>query len=337
MVATQAKERSVAIAVKNREKEIAVETERVEKARALEAIGREREVAIVGIARDKEVEVQKKDIANVVRERIAVEKSVAAEEEQIKDIRAISLANREKDSIRIAAEAQAMDAAVKSLKAAEASEEAAKFKARERSVLADAELETAEKLSRAKVRIAEGTQAEAAAEGLAKVRVREADAVALEKQGLVEAKVIREKLTAEAAGLAQKAESMRALDESGRGHEEFRLRLEKEKSVELETIHARREIVTAQAMVLAEAMSKAKINIVGGDGKFFERFISAISLGQAVEGTLGESETLRALVKEAMGGNGDGSSPALAAALEQFAAPLAAEVVAKAPRQSPPR
>jgi uncharacterized membrane protein YqiK len=336
MVATQAKERSVAIAVKNREKEVAVETERVEKARALEAIGREREVAIVGIARDKEVEVQKKDIANVVRERIAVEKSVATEEEQIKDIRVISQANREKDSIRIAAEAQAVDLAVKTLKAAEASEEAAKFKARERSVLADAELETADKLSRAKVRTAEGTQAEAAAEGLAKVRVREADAVALEKQGLVEARVIREKLTAEAAGLAQKAESMRALDESGRGHEEFRLRLDKEKSVELETIHARREIVAAQAMVLAEAMSKAKINIVGGDGKFFERFISAISLGQAVEGTLGESETLRALLKEAMGSNGDGS-PALAAALEQFAAPLAAEIVAKSPRQSPPR
>jgi uncharacterized membrane protein YqiK len=339
MVATQAKERSVAIAVKNREKEVAVETERVEKARALEAIGREREVAIVGIARDKEIEVQKKDIANVVRERIAVEKSVATEEEQIKDIRAISQANRQKDSIRIAAEAQAMDLAVKTLKAAEASEEAAKFKARERSVLADAELETADKLSRAKVRTAEGTQAEAAAEGLAKVRVREADAVALEKQGLVEAKVIREKLTAEAAGLAQKAESMRALDESGRGHEEFRLRLDKEKSVELESIHARREIVTAQAKVLAEAMGNAKINIVGGDGKFFERFISAISLGQAVEGTLGESETLRALVKEAMGtnGGGDGSAPALAAVLEQLAAPLAAEVVSTAPRQAPPR
>ena len=337
MVATQAKERSVAIAVKNREKEVAIETERVEKARALEAIGREREVAIVGIARDKEVEVQKKDIANVVRERISVEKSVATEEEQIKDIRAVSQANREKEAVRIAAEAQAMEAAVKALKAAEASEEAAKFKARERSVLADAELETAEKLSRAKVRIAEGTQAEAAAEGLAKVRVREADTVAQEKQGLVEAKVIREKLTAEAAGLAQKAESMRALDESGRGHEEFRLRLEKEKSVELETIKSRREIVASQALVLAEAMGKAKINIVGGDGKFFERFIGAISLGQAVEGTLDESETLRALVKEALSGNGDGSSPALAAAIEQLAAPLAAEVVGKAPRQSPPR
>lgn len=336
LVATQAKERSVAIAQKNREKEVAVETERVEKARQLEAIGREREVAIVGIARDKEVEIQKKDIANVVRERISVEKSVAAEEEQIKDIRVVSQANRERDALRIAAEAEAAEAAVKMLKAAEASEEAAKFKARERSVLADVELETAEKLARAKVRIAEGTQAEAAAEGLAKVRVREADAVAVEKQGLVEAKVIREKLTAEAAGLAQKAESMRALDESGRGHEEFRLRLEKERAVELESIHARREIVAAQAKILAEAMSQAKINIVGGDGKFFERFISAISLGQAVEGTLGESETLRALVKEAVGSNGDGA-PALAAALEQLAAPLAAEVVASAPLATPPR
>jgi uncharacterized membrane protein YqiK len=327
LIAGQAKERGVAIAQKNREREIAVETERVEKARQLEVVGREREVAILSIARDKEVETQKKDIATVIRERISVEKSVAAEEELIKDIRVVALANREKESVRIAAEAQAIDASVKVLKAAEASEEAAKFKARERGVLADAELETADKLSRAKVRAAEGTQAEAAAEGLAKVRVREADAAALEKQGLVEAKVIREKLTAEAAGLAQKAESMRALDESGRGHEEFRLRLDKEKSIALESIHARRDIVAAQAQILAEAMGSAKINIVGGDGKFFERFISAISLGQAVEGTLSESETLRALLQEVTGNGVNGGNPALAAALERLAAPLAAEAL----------
>jgi hypothetical protein len=262
-----------------------------------------------------------------VRERISVEKSVATEEELIKDLRVVAAANREKESVRIAAEAQALDAAVKTLKAAEASEEAAKFKARERMVMADAELETADKVARAKVRAAEGVQAETAAEGLAKVRVREADAAASEKQGLAEARVVREKLTVEAAGIAQKAESMRALDEASRVHEEFRLRLDKEKTVELETIRTRRDIVASQAKILAEAMGHARINIVGGDGQFFERFVSAISLGQSVEGTLGESETLRALLKEVVTSGSDGGGNALAAALDKLGVPLVADAI----------
>jgi len=324
-IAEQNKERGVAIAQKAREREIAVETERVEKARALEAIGREREVALVGIARDKEVEVQKKEIANVIRDRISVEKSVAAEEEQIKDLRNSSEATRKKESVRIAAEASAQEVLVKQVKAAEASEEAAKFKARERILLADSELDTADKTARAKIRIAEGVQAESAAEGLAKVRVREADAAAIEKQGLVEAKVTREKLVAEAAGLAQKAESMKLLDSAGRGHEEFRLRLDKEKSVELEKIRARKEVVAAQAQILAQAMGNARINIVGGDGQFLERFMSAISMGQSVDGALEQSETLRDLVQSLMNGNGGAG---LAEALDKLS-PLVTQVGSK--------
>ncbi|HYQ03358.1 MAG TPA: hypothetical protein VER96_32005 [Polyangiaceae bacterium] len=323
LIADQNKERGVAIAQKAREREIAVETERVEKARALEAIGREREVALVSIARDKEVELQKKEIANVVRDRISVEKSVAAEEEQIKDLRNNSEATRKKEAVRIAAEAAAQEVLVKQVKAAEASEEAAKFKARERILLADSELDTADKTARAKIRIAEGVQAESAAEGLAKVRVREADAAAIEKQGLVEAKVAREKLVAEAAGLAQKAESMKLLDGAGRGHEEFRLRLDKEKSVELEKIRARKEVVAAQAQILAQAMGNARVNIVGGDGQFLERFMNAISMGQSVDGALEQSDTLRELVQSLMSGSNNGAG--LAEALDKLA-PLVTQV-----------
>lgn len=344
-VAEQAKARSIAIAEKNREREVAVETERVERARQLEVIGREREVALVGISRDKDVELQKKEIANVVRERIAVEKSVAAEEELIKDIRVTAQASREKDSLRIAAEAQALQSQVKIVTAAQASEEAAKHAARERMVIAETELDTADKLARAKIRLAEGIQAEASAEGLAKARVREADAVAYEKQGLAEAKIefekrqaeaagaekqglakvrvkeaeataiekqgvaeataIREKLVAEATGLAQKAESMKALDESGRSHEEYRLRIEMDKAVALETIRTRKDVVAAQAQVMAEAMGNAKISIVGGDGQFFDRFVNAVSLGQAVDGALGQSDALRQLVNSAIGAGDD--------------------------------
>jgi uncharacterized membrane protein YqiK len=388
LVAAEAKVRGVAVAQKNREREIAVETERVEKARQLEVIQREREVALVGIAKEKEIEIQKKDIADVVRSRVAVDKTVAAEEEQIKDVRALAAANRDKETLRITAEAVAQEALVKQVKAAEASEEVAKFKARERMVTAEADLETAEKTARAKIRVAEGVQAETAAPGLAQVRVKEADTIASEKQGLVEARVTfekmqsvamgeekqglarvkvreadaeaiekqgkaeaavvrekllasaageeqqglalarvkeadaaaiekrghadavatREKLLAEATGLAEKAASMKALDEAGRGHEEFRLKLDKEKTVELETIRNNKDIAASQAQVLAEAFGNAKINIVGGDGQFFDRFIKAVSVGQSID-AVSESDTVKMLLREvAGGGNGEGGA-----------------------------
>ena len=340
LIAEQAKQRGVAVAQKNRE----------------------REVALVGIARDKEVEQQKKEIADVIRARIAVEKTVAVEEEHIKDVRAIAGANRDRDALKIHAEAEAATALVKQVKAAEAAEEVAKHAARQKSITADAELETADKVARAKIRLAEGTQAEAAAEGLARARVKEAEAIATEKQGLVDArialekmqsmaageerqglakvkvkeadaqaieklgvaeaaalreklvaeasgeeqkglalaKVTREKLVAEAAGIAEKAASMKALDEAGREHEEFRLRLDKEKTIELETIHAKTSVASAQAQILAQAFSNAKFNIVGGDGAFFERFVKAVSVGQAIDGAVDASPHVKSLVESAM-------------------------------------
>ncbi len=380
LIANEAKLRGVAVAQKNREREIAVETERVEKARQLEVIGREREVSLVGISRDKEVELQKKEIADVVRARIAVDKTVAVEEENIKDVRTIATANREREQMKIKADADASTTMVKLVKAAEASEEAAKHAARQKTITADAELDTADKLARAKIRLAEGNQAEAAAEGLAKARVKEADAVATEKLGLVEARVqlekmqsvaageekhglakarvkvadadaiqkfglaeaatmtaklsaeaageemmgmagvkvreadnaviqargvaeasnVREKLLAEAAGIAEKAVSMKALDEASREHEEFRLTLDKERTVELETIHAKRDMAAASAQILAQAFTNAKFNIVGGDGAFFDRFVKAVSVGQSIDGVMDSSENVKNMVQSAM-------------------------------------
>jgi uncharacterized membrane protein YqiK len=136
----------------------------------------------------------------------------------------------------------------------------------------------------------------------------EAEAVAIREKLLAEAKSIEEKLLAEARGLAEKAESMKLLQGATREHEEFRLRLQKERDVELATIQVRKDIAESQSRVLAETMGHAKINIVGGDGQFFERFIKAISVGQSFDGALDQSETLR----KAFGGylNGEKDLPA---------------------------
>jgi glutamate formiminotransferase len=56
----------------------------------------------------------------VVRARIAVDKTVAEEEERIKDVRVLADANRNREAITIAAEAEAAEHLVKQVKAAEA-------------------------------------------------------------------------------------------------------------------------------------------------------------------------------------------------------------------------
>ncbi|MFF9331049.1 flotillin family protein [Streptomyces albogriseolus] len=309
--------REVAVAAKNRERVIAVESERIEKDRLLEVIARERETSLTRIAADKEVEAEKREIAEVVRERVAVDRTVAEQEESIKKLRAVEEAERRRQAVIIAAEAEAQEKLVKDIKAAEAAEQAAAHRAAEELTLAEARLKTADLDAKAKLRLAEGVQAQSAAEGLAAVQVRDKEAEVIEKAGraeagatearlraeaegarakaVAEAEAISGRLRAEAAGLTEKAAAMAALDEASRGHEEYRLRLEAEKDVRLAGLDVQRQVAEAQATVLATGLENADINIVGGDSVFFDRLVSSISLGKGVDGFMKHSETAQAL------------------------------------------
>ncbi|CAL9401335.1 flotillin family protein [Streptomyces cellulosae] len=309
--------REVAVAAKNRERVIAVESERIEKDRLLEVIARERETELTRIAAEKEVEAEKREIAEVIRERVAVDRTVAEQEESIKKLRAVEEAERQRQAVIIAAEAEAQEKLVKDIKAAEAAEQAAAHRAAEELTLAEARLKTADLDAKAKLRLAEGVQAESAAEGLAAVQVRDKEAEVIEKAGraeaeatearlraeaegarakaVAEAEAISGKLRAEAAGLTEKAAAMAALDEASRGHEEYRLRLEAEKDVRLAGLDVQRQVAEAQATVLATGLENADINIVGGDSVFFDRLVSSISLGRSVDGFVKNSETAQAL------------------------------------------
>ncbi|MGW7415684.1 flotillin family protein [Streptomyces sp. NPDC054863] len=309
--------REVAVAEKNRERVIAIESERIEKDRLLEVIARERETQLKRIAADKEVESEKRDIAEVVRERVAVDRTVAEQEESILRLRAVEAAERDRQAIVIAAEAVAQENLVKDIKAAEAAEQAAVHRAAEELTLAEARLKSADLDAQAKLRLAEGVQAEAAAAGLAEVRVRDAEAAVTEKAGRAEAQATEARLAAEAAGaramaeaeaaaiggklkaeaegLTEKAAAMAALDEASRSHEEFRLRLEAEKDVRLAGLEAQRQVAEAQATVLATGLESADIQIVGGDSAFFDRIVGSISLGKSIDGFVQNSETAQAL------------------------------------------
>ncbi|WP_267714312.1 SPFH domain-containing protein [Streptomyces sp. CoH17] len=309
--------REVAVAAKNRERVIAVENERIEKDRMLEAIGRERETQLTRIAAEKEVEAEKRNIAEVVRERVAVDRTVAEQEESIKKLRAVEEAERQRQAVIIAAEAEAQERLVKDIKAAEAAEAAATHRAAEELTMAEARLKSADLEAQAKLRMAEGIQAEAAAAGLAAVQVRDKEADVIEKAGraeaeatearmraeaegarakaLAEAEAIGGKLKAEAAGLTEKAAAMAALDDASRGHEEYRLRLEAEKDIRLAGLDVQRQVAEAQATVLATGLENADIDIVGGDSVFFDRLVSSVSLGKGVDGFVKHSETAQAL------------------------------------------
>ncbi|MFF0484777.1 SPFH domain-containing protein [Streptomyces sp. NPDC004435] len=309
--------REVVVAQKNRERVIAIENERIEKDRLLEVIARDRETELTRIAAEKEVEAERRDIAEVIRERVAVDRTVAEQEESIKRLRAVEEAERERQALVIAAEAEAQEKLVKDIKAAEAAEQAAIHRAAEELTLAEARHKAADMDARAKIRLAEGVQAEAAAEGLAAVQVREKEADAVAKAGraeadatearlraeaeglrakaLAEATAIGEKLKAEAEGLNQKAIAVAAFDEASRTHEEYRLRLEAEKDIRLAGLDVQRQVAEAQATVLATGLENADISIVGGESVFLDRLVGSVALGKSVDGFVDHSTTARAL------------------------------------------
>ncbi|MEE1928239.1 flotillin family protein [Streptomyces sp. TRM 70351] len=318
------REREIAVAKLNRERVEAIERERIEKDRLLEVIARERETQLRRIAADKEVEAEKRDIADVVRERIAVEKTVAQQEEEIKKLRTVEEAERERQAMVIAAEAEAQERLVKDIKAAEAAEQAAQHRAAEEVTMAEARRKAADLDAQAAVRLAEGKRADQAADGLAEAEVKErmagalartrrVEADAAREMGLAEAEAMREKLKAEAEGLTEKAAAMAALDEASREHEEYRLRLEAEKEVRMAGMDVQRQIAEAQAALVGAGLEKANIDIVGGDSVFFDRLVGAISAGKGVDAFVGGSETVRTLAGDWLDADGPGLTKDLTA------------------------
>lgn len=359
-------QREIEVAGQNRLRAVVIEEEKVTRARDLEIVSREREVDLQRIEAERAIELEKKEIANVIRERIAVDKTVAQEEERIKEVREVSEAERSKQTRVLAAEADAEEIKVRQVKKAEAEELSAKHKAVEITTLANANLEAAAKDSEAKIRMAEGIKAEESAHGFAEAAIQEAKAASLEKEGVAKANIIkatgqaeaqseREKgmadaeiiaargesnakaerdiglanaqviaaqgesnakaerdvglakaevtrahFQAEADGLVEKFNAMGSMSKEAREHEEFRMGLETALQEAMASIDAGKEIAKENAEVLAVALQKAKIDIVGGEAHFFDNFAKSLSIGKAIDGLAGKSDTLSGLINTMM-------------------------------------
>jgi len=320
-IAEENKLRQVVIAVKNKERADLVETERVLKDKALEATERERIVSLAQIEKDKAIELEKKTIQDAIRERLTMEKTVVEEQQGIKDLEAFKTAERTKQVEITMATQEAEKKLIQETKAAESRKLAAEKDAQKYVIEAQAKRDAAEKEAEARKIIADAKAKEEATVGLSEAQVMQAKADVAERQGIVEAiviekkadaikkegiaqaEVIKEKALAEAAGITEKAEAMKKLNDAGKEHEEFRLTLAKEKEVELAQISIQKEIADAQALVLAEAFKSANIDIVGGDNTFFDNVIRQVSAGKGIDKFINHSENAQLLRDNLLDGN----------------------------------
>ncbi len=202
-VAEQNKDRQIIVALRNKERTDFVEIERVEKDRMLEVTERERLVGLADIEKDKAIEVEKRNIQEVIRERVMVERGVVEEQENIKNTHELMTADRAKTVAVTLAEKDAQEALVIQVTAAEAEKQSAEFEAQQVVIEADAHRDAAEREMQATKMLAEAKIADQAAEGLAEAQVTLAKADALQKEGTAEATVIQKKGEAQAIVIDQ--------------------------------------------------------------------------------------------------------------------------------------
>jgi flotillin len=334
-IAEQNKQRQVIVATKSKERTEAVETERVEKERLLEANEKERVVSLAVIEKDKAVEEEKKNIQDVIRERVTLEKSVVEQEEKIKDTKVLAEANRVKEVALTKAFTEAEEKKMKEVKMAEGMKISSEFKAQQLLIESEAQQKASESQADARKLLAEVTIVEESAKGIAEANVIEAKALAMEKQGsseanvmekkafaeakgieikaaadekkgVMEASILNKKMVAEAKGIEEKANAMKKLDGIGKDHEEFRLRLEKEKAIDLAHINVQKDIADAQSLVISEALKHSKIEIVGGELTFFDSIMSSITKGKSMDRMVHNSEVYSG-IKDSLLGDGSES------------------------------
>jgi len=315
------RERTVSLAEMDKEVKIAEAAVEVERKRATVVA----EQKAVTQQEEEKRNIEARMTAERVREVTLIEAEMNAKKDQTEKVVA---SEAQKEAERNLAEAEK----VKRIIAADAAREAALRDAERLQTLADAEARAAEKRRHAAEQEAEAQAALEAAKGLAEAKVtmakadaRKVEAVAIREVGLAEAEVIKAKGTvvaqnlevqaqaeaegtkdkelaaaagieargaAEAKAIHQKAEAMKLLHQSGQQHEEFRLRLAKERDIELAAIEVQKEVASSNALVVSEALKNARIEIVGGENDFFEKVVRAVGTGKSVDRLVQSSATL---------------------------------------------
>ncbi len=315
------RERSVSLAEMEKEVQVADAAVEVERKRAVVVA----EQKAVVQQQEEKTNIEARMTAERVSEVTLIEAQMNARKEQVEKVVA---SEAQKESERNLAEAEK----IRAITAAEGAREVAIRDAERLQTTAEAESKVSEKRRYAMEQEAEGTTAREAAVGMAEARVtiakanaRKIDASAIQEVGLAEAHVTKAKgdvhaevtesqAEAEASGIKDrelaaaagieargnaeakaielKAAAMKLFHVAGKEHEEFKLRLAKDRDVELAQINVQKDIAQAHSQLVGEALKHSNIDIVGGENDFFEKIVRAVGNGKAVDRLVDNSATL---------------------------------------------
>lgn len=314
---------------RNREVELSI----IDKERALEE-----ERKIIAQTISERIAVEKKVAEEEERIKEVQEVSEADRKKQVIVLAAEASAQEELVHTVMRAEADEKKATHKAREInvmAQAELEAASKKAEAEKKLAEGTQATEAATGLAQARVMEAKADAHEKEGVAEAKIQEAKAISSEKEGLAEARVLEEKLTAEARGneemgkseavaakeigmsnadvlrekgkaeadaLVEKFAAMNNMDTESREFEEFRLNLEVHLQEVMASIEANKDIASDQANVLASALKNANIDIVGGQGDYFDKLAKGMGAGNAVNGFIEKSPIVQALMEKLLGG-----------------------------------
>ena len=315
--ALEIKKRDIQAIIKERkaeEKKTIEEDQRIQDTIQISEAERSRQVTIIKaqeLGEGKKIEDTKqaeseKIVAEIKSQQIVIE-AEARKSAQVKDA----------EARKIAAEARAAEEATVGL--AEADVMIAQADAKEKQGMMEARLTEQKAFAEAKALEAMAEAERKKGMAIAEVNKEQGGvgAIVTEQQGLAEAKVTKEKgnseanvielrMLAEAKGISAKAEAMKLLDGVGKDHEEFKLRLDQQRIIMIAEIDARRAIAEAQASVLGQGLSNARIDIVGGETQFFNSIIDSIGRGKSVDRLIDNSVHLNDLKGAILSGGEDG-------------------------------
>jgi flotillin len=324
--ALEIKKRDIQAIIKERkaeEKKTIEEDQRIQDTIQLSEAERSRQVTIIKAQElgegSKIKETKQAESEKIVAEIKALQIVIEAEARKTAQV-------KDAEARKIAAEARAAEEATVGL--AEADVMIAQADAKEKQGMMEARLTEQKAFAEAKALEAMAEAERKKGMAIAEVNKEQGGvgAIVTEQQGLAEAKVTQEKgnseanvielrMLAEAKGISAKAEAMKLLDGVGKDHEEFKLRLDQQRIIMIAEIDARRAIAEAQATVLGQGLSNARIDIVGGETQFFNSIIDSIGRGKSVDRLMDNSVHLNDIKDAILSGGEDG----LLAKIREFA------------------
>lgn len=313
-------QREVDVTKINNEKVVEIQRELVNRARSVEKVATDREVVEKEINKEKFVETEKSQIADIVAVRTKTERNIAQEEQETKNLVTKHETERHILTSTTDAKARAESDAIVKTTAANTDLEVTRRTAEQDIVKAETKLATSEKEATATIKTAEATRFEKAASGLAEadvrariaevaekeieveanrvlhvgtaeadVRVKQADAI--EREGKAEAIKVREIGLAQAEGSKAQYAAMDSISVEVREHEVRKLNIEKDKEVQIAGIAADREVAIQNGQVMAAAMEKADIQILG-NGEVFDQIKRSVVSSKALDARIDNSAIL---------------------------------------------